>query len=46
MMRYYEYCGMSYETASREAERLSKYWYKNFDRLRALKEIMDRGFQS
>lgn len=48
-MKYYEYAGMSYEQASREAERLlgnkgpNGGWYKNIDRLIALKQIMDHG---
>jgi hypothetical protein len=46
-MKYYEYAGMSYEQASREAQRLIERfgWYKSFDRLTALKRIMDRGVQ-
>lgn len=41
---YYEYAGMSYEQASRAAERLIKTrgWYNSIDRLRALQEIMKR----
>ena len=43
MKRYIEYSGMGYERASREAERLVKLgWFRNFDRLSALKQIMDR----
>jgi NTP pyrophosphatase (non-canonical NTP hydrolase) len=39
-----EYSGMSYEQASREAERLiAKGWYQNFDRLMALYQIMADG---
>ncbi len=35
--------GMSYEQASREAERLiADGWFKNFDELSALHEIMTR----
>lgn len=51
-MKFYEYSGMSYEQASREAERLldnkrpNGGWYKNIDRLIALKQIMDRGIQA
>lgn len=47
-MKFYEYAGMSYEQASREAERLlaNGGWYKNIDRLIALKQIMDRGMQT
>lgn len=40
--RFDEYRGMSYEQASREAERLIERhgWYQSFDRLTALREIM------
>ncbi len=38
-----EYCGMSYEQASREASRLiERGWYQNFERLVALYLIMIR----
>jgi hypothetical protein len=41
--RYIEYCGMNYEQASREAERLINKdgWYKSFDRLGRLRVIME-----
>ena len=40
-LKFIEYSGMSYEQASREAERLLALgWYRNFDRLAALREIM------
>lgn len=43
-MTFYEYAGMSYEQASREAERLVKLgWFQNFDRLNTLRQIMLRG---
>lgn len=42
-MKHYEYAGMSYEQASREAERLVKLgWFQNFDRLETLRQIMLR----
>ena len=42
-MKFYEYYGMSYEQASREAERLvQRGWFKNFERLEALRWIMLR----
>ncbi len=38
-----EYLGMSYEQASREAERLLRLgWFKSFDRLIELRSIMQR----
>lgn len=41
-MKYPEYSGMSYEQASREAERLVQDgWYRNFDRLSALHHAME-----
>jgi hypothetical protein len=41
MPKFYEYSGMSYEQASRAAEKLAlSGWYRNFDRLAALREIM------
>lgn len=45
MSDYLEYRGMSYEAASREAERLIKQfgWYHSFDRLAALREAMQRS---
>lgn len=43
MNMFSEYKGLSYEAASREAERLiTKGWFKNFDRLEALRRIMQR----
>jgi hypothetical protein len=41
-VRFVEYSGMSYERASREAARLidGDGWFKNFERLTALREIM------
>jgi hypothetical protein len=44
-MPFPEYAGMSYEQASREAERLvqRKGWFQSFDRLTALREIMQRA---
>lgn len=40
-VEYYEYAGMSYEQASRAAEKiLARGWYQNFDRLSALYKIM------
>jgi len=43
MKWFIEYSGMSYEQASREAERLiNKGWFQNFDRLCVLREIMLR----
>lgn len=43
-MKFYEYLGMSYEKASREAGRLIKHngWFQSFDRLAALREIIVR----
>ena len=42
-MKFYEYAGMSYERASREAERLIRRgWFRNFERLEALRWIMQR----
>lgn len=43
-MRVLEYSGMSYEQASREASRLIERngWYQRFERLAALREIMQR----
>jgi hypothetical protein len=42
-MRFTEYAGMSYEQASREADRLVKRgWFVNFERIVALREIMLR----
>lgn len=43
-MKFYEYSGMSYKQASREAERLLSCngWFRSFDRLSALYEIMKR----
>lgn len=40
--RYIEYCGMSYEQASREATRLIAQvgWFQAWDRLVALRQIM------
>jgi hypothetical protein len=42
MSAFPEYSGMSYEQASREAARLIERhgWYQSFDRLAALREIM------
>lgn len=44
-MKFYEYSGMSYEQASREAARLLARdgWFRSFDRLSALYEIMRGG---
>ena len=40
---YYSYSGVSYEWASREAERLVKLgWFQNFERLAFLRDIMLR----
>lgn len=41
---FQEYSGMSYEQASREAQRLIEKdgWYRNFDRLATLRAIMQR----
>ena len=42
-MKYPEYAGMSYQQASREAERLIASrggWYLNFDRLTELRGVM------
>jgi hypothetical protein len=41
---YREYLGMNYEQASRAADELIKRdgWYKSFDRLAALHDIMQR----
>jgi hypothetical protein len=46
--RFIEYSGMSYEQASREANRLVKVfgWFKVFNRLTALKEIMDHNLRA
>jgi hypothetical protein len=46
-MKYSKYAGMSYEQASREAQLIVELlgWYKGFDRLTALKQIMDHGVQ-
>jgi hypothetical protein len=43
--KYIEYLGMSYEQASREAQRViqSQGWFRAFDRLTELKQIMDRA---
>jgi hypothetical protein len=42
--RFTEYGGMSYEQASREAERLitTKGWFQSWERLEALRTIMQR----
>lgn len=46
-MKHGEYSGMSYEQASREAERLvAQGWFKNFDRLMLLHEIMSRELEA
>lgn len=38
-----DYRGMSYEQASREADRLIAHggWYRNFEKLKELREIME-----
>lgn len=42
-MKYYEYAGLSYEGASREAQRLvQRGWFLNFERLAVLRDIMAR----
>lgn len=42
-MKYPEYAGMSFIAASHEAEQLIKRgWFRNFDRLGELHEIMHR----
>lgn len=42
--KYHEYHGMSYEQASREAERLIKLnWFQHWDRLKALHQIVATG---
>jgi hypothetical protein len=41
MGKFYEYSGLDYEQASRAAEKLlARGWYRNFERLAALREIM------
>lgn len=43
-MKFYEYAGMSYEQASREAERLIRVgWFRHFERLSCLRQIMTRA---
>jgi hypothetical protein len=44
-MAYPEYSGMSYEQASREAERVIARWgwFRGFERLAALRQIMQRS---
>ncbi len=46
-MKFYEYAGMSYEQASREAEKvIQRYgWYQGFERLEVLREIMTREYK-
>lgn len=43
-MKYYEYGGMSYEQASREAARLIAFhgWFRSMERLSELHGIMER----
>lgn len=41
LSKFPEYSGLSYEQASRAAEKLIEHgWYRNFDRLITLREIM------
>lgn len=43
-MDFLEYAGMSYEQASKEAERLVRLgWFQNFERLTTLHKIMRRA---
>lgn len=44
-MKFYEYAGMSYEQASREADRLIKRygWFRYFERLEQLRKILLGG---
>lgn len=47
-MKYYEYGGMSYEQASREAARLiaRRGWFGSWERLEVLREIMQRHLRT
>lgn len=47
-IKFYEYAGMSYEQASREAERIINRlgWFRAFDRLSALRDIMRRALDA